>query len=82
MWYVCTRACVCVCIYMKIYKGVLLSHKTEWNNVIYSNMNDLETYMWNLKKWYRWTYLQSRNRLTDIENKFMVTKEEKGGMIN
>ena len=32
------------------------------------------TYMWNLGKWYRWTYLQSRNRVTDIENKFKVTK--------
>ena len=26
------------------------------------------TYMWNLKKWYKWTYLQNRNR-TDIESK-------------
>ena len=25
--------------------------------------------MWNLEKWYRWTYLQSRNRDIDIENK-------------
>ena len=25
--------------------------------------------MWNLKKWYKWTYLQNRNRLTDIETK-------------
>ena len=24
-------------------------------------------YMWNLEKWYRWTYLQSRNRDTDLE---------------
>ena len=37
------------------------------------------TYMWNLKKWYKWTYLKSRNRLTDIENKLMVTKEERWG---
>ena len=29
-------------------------------------------YMQNLKKWYKWTYLQ--NRLTDLENKFMVTE--------
>ena len=28
-------------------------------------------YMWNLKKWYKWTYLQNRNRLADIENKLM-----------
>ena len=31
------------------------------------------------KIWYKWTYLQSRNRLTDIENKFMVTKGKGGG---
>ena len=30
-------------------------------------------YMWNLKKGYKWTYLQSRNRVTDVENKLMVT---------
>ena len=27
------------------------------------------------KKWYKWTSLQSRNWLTDIENKFTVTEE-------
>ena len=26
------------------------------------------------KKQYKWTYLQNRNRLSDIENKLMVTK--------
>ena len=36
-------------------------------------------YMWNLKKRYKWTYLQNRNRLTDIENKVMVTKGGKAG---
>ena len=36
------------------------------------------TYMWNLKKWYKWTYLQNRNRHTDIENKLTVTKGERG----
>ena len=36
------------------------------------------TYMWNLRKW-KWTYLQNRNRLTDIESKLMVTKGERGG---
>ena len=25
--------------------------------------------MWNLEKWYWWTCLQSRNRVTDVENK-------------
>ena len=39
-------------------------------------------YMWNLKKRYKWTYLQNKNRPTDIENKLMVTKGESGGGIN
>ena len=26
------------------------------------------------KNWYKWTYLQNRNRLTDLENEFMVTR--------
>ena len=26
----------------------------------------------------KWTYLQNRNRLTDIEDKLMVTKGERG----
>ena len=38
------------------------------------------TYMWKLrKKWYEWTCLQNGNRLTDIENKLMVTNGERGG---
>ena len=28
------------------------------------------------KKWYKWTDLQNKNRVTDVENKLMVTKEE------
>ena len=40
------------------------------------------TYMWNLtKKWYKWTYLQNRNRLTDLKIKLMVTKGESWGEV-
>ena len=39
-------------------------------------------YMWNLEKWYSWTYFQSRNRDTDIENKLMEIKEGKEGEMN
>ena len=28
------------------------------------------------KKWYKWTYVQDRNRLIDIVNKLRVTKGE------
>ena len=36
-------------------------------------------YMCSLKKWYKWTYLQNRNRVTDAENKLMVTTGGKWG---
>ena len=37
--------------------------------------------MWNVEKFHRCSYLQSRNRVTDIENKDMDTKgERKRGM--
>jgi len=29
------------------------------------------------KKWYKRTYSQNRNRLTDLENKLMITKGER-----
>ena len=32
------------------------------------------TFMWNLERWDKWNYLQTRNRLTDFERKLMVTK--------
>ena len=35
------------------------------------------TYMWNLKKWYKGTYVQCKKWLIDIENKLMTTKGEK-----
>ena len=35
-------------------------------------------YMCNLRKGYKWTYLQNRNRVTDVENKFMVTQGKAG----
>ena len=37
------------------------------------------TYTCNLKRWYKWTYLQNRNRLTEFENKLMVTKGKRWG---
>ena len=68
---------------------ILLSHKKEWSSAICSNIDKPRNYytewvrqrqisyditcMWNLKKLYKSTYLQNRNRFVDIENKFMVT---------
>ena len=35
----------------------------------------INIYMWNLEKWYRWSYLQSRNRDIAVENKYTDTNE-------
>ena len=40
------------------------------------------TYMWNLKKWLKWTYLQKRNRFIDTEYKCVVYwREQMGGNV-
>ena len=47
---------------------------TEWISQKKKEVLYLNAYMWNLEKWYRWTYLQSWKRYTDLENKHMDTK--------
>ena len=53
---------------------------TEWSKSDRERQTSYDiAYMWNLKKkWYKWTYLQNRNRVTYVQNKLMVTKGEKG----
>ena len=31
-------------------------------------------YVWNLKKWYKQSYFQNRNRVIDVENQLRVTR--------
>ena len=51
---------------------------TEWNKSERQNqISYINTYTWHLEKWYRWTYLQGRNRDTDGENKHIDM--ERGG---
>ena len=56
-------------------------YHTEWSKSDRERQISYDiAYMWNLKKIrHKWTYLQNRNRPTDIENKFIVTKEERWG---
>ena len=76
------------------YSG-LLAIKKEWNNVICSNMHGSRDYrtkynytkanIWyheyvESKKWYKWTCLQNRSRLTDIENKLWLPKGKGEGL--
>ena len=39
------------------------------------------TYMWNLKKWNKWTYLQNRNKLIDIEKKNLQLSQGIAGEV-
>ena len=56
---------------------------TEWNKSDRERQISYDiAYLWNLKKVYKWTYLQNRNGVTDVKNKLMVTKGGKGGEIN
>ena len=56
---------------------------TEWSKSDRERQISYDiAYMWNLKKWYKWTYLQNRNRVTDVGNKLMVTQGERGRGIN
>ena len=75
--------------YTHTHNEILLSHKKEWNNAIYSNMNGprddhikSDKYMTSIthgiwgKKWYNWTYLQNRNR--EVKNKYRYQREWEG----
>ena len=91
-WQMCKDVvCVCVCVCKTEYhstskKNEIMPFVATWMNLEIITLSDISqrqipydiTYMRSLKKkWYKWTYLQNRNRLTDFENKFMVTKGER-----
>ena len=63
-------------IYIHIYNGIILSHKKDWNAatwmnleiIILTELSQIKTnIIWYLyvesKLWYKWTYLQNRNRI-------------------
>ena len=48
---------------------------TEWSKSVQERQISYDaTYMWNLKKSYKWTYLQKRNKVIDVESYIMVTE--------
>ena len=50
-------------------------HHTEWSKSDTERQISYDiAFMWNLKKRYKWTYLQNTNRVTDVENKLMVNR--------
>ena len=58
-------------------------HHTEWSkSEREKQVSYINAYMWNLKNnWYRQSYLQSRNRDTDIENKHGYQEGRVGGWM-
>ena len=38
----------------------------------------INTYIWNLEKWYRWTSLHGRSRDTDVESRCADTRGRRG----
>ena len=51
------------------------NYHTKWNKSDRERQISYDiTYMWNLQRWNKWTYLQNRNRLSDIEDKLMATQ--------
>ena len=45
---------------------------TEWSKSDRGGQVSYDiTYMWNLKKGFKWAYIQNRNRVTDVENKLV-----------
>ena len=83
---------VCIC------NGIFLNHNKEQTWVICSEVDEptacytewsksekekyIKAHMWNLGKWYWWTYLQGRNGDIDIENRLVNTAGEGEGGIN
>ena len=45
------------------------AYHTEWNKSEREKQVSIDAYIWNLERWYGWTYLQGSNGDADIENK-------------
>ena len=45
---------------------IIQSKSEREKQIMYTN-----TYIWNLERWYWWTYLQNSNRDTDVENRLV-----------
>ena len=82
---VCVCVCVCVCngILLAIKKNEIIPFVAIWMDLEIVILSEVKsdrkrqisydlTYMWNLEKDYKWTYLQNRNWVSEIENKLIA----------
>ena len=58
-------------MYMSLHLNPKRKLGPSWRNIICHPL-----YQKSKKKWYKWTYLQNKNRLTDFEKKLMVARRE------
>ena len=66
------------CVIFRNMKGPRDYH-TKWSKLDRERQTGYCLHVEFWKKGYRWTYMQKRNSTTDIENKFLVSKGERGG---
>ena len=64
------------------WRTFIYSLSYKWNSEREKQIWYINTYIWNLEKWYWWAYLQARNRDTDIESRFVGTAGEGEGGTN
>ena len=58
-------------------------YHTEWSkSERKKQIPYINAYMWNLEKWYRWTYLQGRNRDPDTENQCVDPRQWGRGRVS
>ena len=61
----------------------LRSYYTLWNkSEIEKQILCINTYIWNLERWYWWTYLQGSDGDTDVDNRPVNTVGEGEGGVN
>ena len=72
------------CIWVRFNEvGETRAYYTEWNkSESQKQMLCINAYMWNLEKWYWWTYMLGKNRDVDIQNRLMDTVGEGEGGMN
>ena len=74
--------------YWAIKKNEILPFAATWIDLENTVLSETEKYKcyftcrWNIKKEYKWTYIQNRNILRDTENKLITTEEEEGTELN
>ena len=58
------------------------AYYTQWSKSEREEQIYINAYIWNLEKWYWWTYLHGRNRDTDVESGLVDTVGEGKSEMN